>query len=242
MLRVYHRWYSPSVGRDMELLVFGHSGARVLVFPTRCGRFYDFENFGLVESCRAAIENGRIQLWCVDSFDNQSVYARWLPPPDRMPAHARFERYVLDEVIPLSAERNPGGGLWTMGCSLGAWHAVNLAARHPQRFRRIIALSGRYDLTRCFGRYRDLFDGWYDDTIYFNLPSHYLPRLDSPDLIADLRHLRIDLACGNSDVIASNNHELADCLRSKGADLAFHQWDGEAHKAEAWRHMVAAYV
>ncbi|MGD8805869.1 MAG: esterase, partial [Chloroflexota bacterium] len=27
MKREYHRWYSPSLGRDMELLIFGHAGA-----------------------------------------------------------------------------------------------------------------------------------------------------------------------------------------------------------------------
>jgi esterase/lipase superfamily enzyme len=31
----------------MELLVFGHAGSRVLVFPTSMGRFYEFEDRGL---------------------------------------------------------------------------------------------------------------------------------------------------------------------------------------------------
>jgi esterase/lipase superfamily enzyme len=35
MNREYHRWYSHRLGRDMELLIFGHAGAKVLVFPTR---------------------------------------------------------------------------------------------------------------------------------------------------------------------------------------------------------------
>src|SRR3989304_3128320 len=34
-----HRWFSPSLQREMELLVFGRGGARVLVFPTSKGRF-----------------------------------------------------------------------------------------------------------------------------------------------------------------------------------------------------------
>src|SRR5689334_13567245 len=32
MHREYHRWYSPVLGRDMEMLVFGHAGARMLAF------------------------------------------------------------------------------------------------------------------------------------------------------------------------------------------------------------------
>jgi esterase/lipase superfamily enzyme len=34
----------------MELLIFGHAGAKVLVFPTRQGRFFDYENWGLVDA------------------------------------------------------------------------------------------------------------------------------------------------------------------------------------------------
>lgn len=33
MERAYHRWFSPHMGHEMELLVFGQSGAKVLVFP-----------------------------------------------------------------------------------------------------------------------------------------------------------------------------------------------------------------
>src|ERR1700719_596773 len=48
MNREYHKWYSPRLGRDMELLVFGHAGLPVLVFPTSGGRFYEFEDRGMV--------------------------------------------------------------------------------------------------------------------------------------------------------------------------------------------------
>lgn len=52
MNREYHRWYSHRLGRDMELLIFGHAGAKVLCFPTGDGRFYEYENLRLVESPR----------------------------------------------------------------------------------------------------------------------------------------------------------------------------------------------
>ena len=57
MKREYHKWYSPALGRDMELLVFGHGGARVLAFPTRCGRFYEYEERGW--SARLATTSSR---------------------------------------------------------------------------------------------------------------------------------------------------------------------------------------
>jgi esterase/lipase superfamily enzyme len=31
----------------MELLIFGHAGAKVLMFPTRDGRFWEYEKLNL---------------------------------------------------------------------------------------------------------------------------------------------------------------------------------------------------
>ena len=56
MNREYHCWHSPALRRDMELLVFGHAGARVLVFPTAGGRFHEWEDQGMVNALRDLIE------------------------------------------------------------------------------------------------------------------------------------------------------------------------------------------
>jgi len=62
MNREYHRWYSPHLCRDMELLVFGWGGARVVVMPARAGRFHDYEDWGIVEGIRDKLENGWIHV------------------------------------------------------------------------------------------------------------------------------------------------------------------------------------
>ena len=66
MNREHHRWYSPSLERDMELLVFGHAGARVLVFPTSMGSFFQWEDTGMIATLSDQLENGDLQLFCVD--------------------------------------------------------------------------------------------------------------------------------------------------------------------------------
>src|SRR5581483_11078761 len=83
MNREYHRWYSRSLDRDMELLVFGHSGARVLVFPTSMGRFFQWEDTGMIETLGGRLEQGGIQLYCVDSVDSESWYAKQKHPAAR---------------------------------------------------------------------------------------------------------------------------------------------------------------
>ena len=52
MNREYHFWWSWRLNRNMELLVFGHAGAKVIVFPTREGRFYEYENLRMTEVLR----------------------------------------------------------------------------------------------------------------------------------------------------------------------------------------------
>ncbi|MEJ7609377.1 MAG: esterase, partial [Bryobacteraceae bacterium] len=79
----------------MELLVFGHGGARVLVFPTRQGRFYDYENWGLVAALQNSVDRGQLQLFCVDSVDSETLYCRSCAPHAKVARHAQFEQYIL---------------------------------------------------------------------------------------------------------------------------------------------------
>src|SRR4030067_1187081 len=68
----YHRWWSGNLNREMELKVYGHAGKPVLVFPAAGGRFYEYEDFGMVAACRSFLEGGRIVLFTVDRGDHQS--------------------------------------------------------------------------------------------------------------------------------------------------------------------------
>src|SRR5947209_5710602 len=92
--REYHRWYSPTLGRDMELLLYGHAGAPVLVFPTSMGRFYEYEDRGMVSTLRQKIEEGWITLLCVDSVDAESWYNRDVHPEVRVARHLQYEGYL----------------------------------------------------------------------------------------------------------------------------------------------------
>lgn len=226
----------------MELLVFGHAGARTLVFPTRAGRFFDYENWGLVASLRDSIERGCIQLFCLDSVDAESLYCRWRTPRQRIERHLQYESYVLEEVLPFSESRNGNPFLITHGCSLGAFHAVNLAFRHPHRVGKVVALSGRYDLTVANAWYRDLFDGYYDETIYYHTPSHFVPNLSDGRILSRLADMEITFAIGADDPLSTNNHGLSEALHQKGVGHGLHLWEGEAHRARYWRRMVPQYL
>lgn len=235
MNREYHGWYSPALGRDMEMLVLGHAGARVLVFPTSQGRFYEWEDRGMADALGEHLSRGWVQLFCVDSVDAESWYAEWKHPGDRAWRHLEYERYLLDEVLPFTAHRNPDPFLMATGASFGAYHAVNLAFRHPHRFGRVIGLSGLYDIRRFT-------DGHYDANVYACNPSHYVSELTDPAHLDAMRRMDIVLATGAEDAFVENNRHLSRILWEKGVGNALRIWDGWAHDWPWWREMIVKYV
>lgn len=241
MKREYFKWFSPNLERDMELLVFGHSGAKVLFFPPRMGRFYDYENWKVIAALETKITNGELQLFCVDSVDLESFYNNFKHPGYRIYRHIQYEKYVLEEVLSLANGLNNNIHIISAGCSLGAYHAVNVAMRHPQLFCKVVGMSGRYDLTKSSGYFQDLLSGYHNDFIYFNMPNQYLKNLEDPNLIQQLNKMDIILAIGKEDPFLESNHKLSNILNEKGISHQLFEWDEEAHKACYWRSMVSIY-
>ena len=242
MRREYRRWYSPRLHRDMELLIFGHAGAKVLMFPTRDGRFWEYETLNIVGRLADKIDAGQLQLYCVEGMARETFYNCGLHPADRIRRHKAFEEYILNEVLPLMAWMNSHDCTIAMGCSLGAFQAVSLVFRHPHLFRKLVAFSGRYDLTMRVESFGDLFDGYYGDDIYFHTPTHFLPGLACPWRLESLRRLDIVLAVGSTDPFLDNNRYLSQLLAEKSIRHQLHVWNGRAHRAGAWREMAALYV
>ena len=242
MHREYYEWLSPALDRQMEMLVFGTAGARVLFFPTRRARFFDYENWGVIEALRPKIEAGQLQLYCVDSIDGESLYCADKHPAERIQRHLQYERYILDEVVPLTRHLNPNMCLIAAGCSMGAYHAVNLAFRHPDLFGRVVGLSGRYDLTQHMACFRDLFQGYVDEAVYLNTPTRFIAHLDHDYYLDHLRRLDITLAVGETDAFLENNLVLSQQMQEKHITHQLYVWAGEAHTPTAWQHMVDLYL
>lgn len=242
MKREYFRWHSHTLDRDMELLVFGHAGAKVLMFPTRDGRFWEYENLGIVNSLADKLEAGQLQLFCVDGVAGETLYGNGIRPQDRARRFTAFEDYILDEVLPLMDRLNPHECVIAQGCSLGAFQAANLVFRHPHRFRKLVAFSGRYDLTLKVEAFGDLFDGHYDDDVYFHTPSHFLPGLMCEWRLEHLRRIDMVFTIGDEDPFLDNNFHLSQTLHGKGVAHRLHIWKGRAHRGSAWRMMAPLYI
>ena len=159
------------------LIAYGHYGRPFLVFPSEQGRAWDFENNGMVDAVADLVDGGRAKLYCVDSGDAHSWSDRGAPIDERARRHDDYERWLLDAVVPWIAD-DCGGPLEiaTLGCSLGAYHAVNIALRRADLFPLAIGLSGNYDPTA--------WHAWGEpgDATYFHNPMAYVANLHGSHL------------------------------------------------------------
>jgi esterase/lipase superfamily enzyme len=237
MHREYHKWWSPSLHRDMEMIVVGHHGARVLVFPTSKGSFHEWEDRGMFGSNGLGhhIDNGWLQFFCVDSVDAESWYNWSANVAHRAARQNSYMRYLTDEVIPLTRVKNDNPFLISAGASFGAYHAACFAFRYPELVGRVLALSGMFDIKSFTG-------GLSNDTVYFNNPMDFLqhehdgPRLDM------LRRLDIIIATGRDDRLRNESEALSRVLWNRGIGNALRLWDGWSHDWPYWQKMMQTYV
>jgi esterase/lipase superfamily enzyme len=235
MKRDYHRWFSPSLGRDMELLVFGHAGARLLAFPTSRGPFYEWEQNGLIGALWEHLERGWLQIYCVDSVDGESWYAYHKWPGDRAWRQLQYDQYISAEVLPLSRQLNANPFLITAGASFGAFHALSYGLRHPDLVNRVISMSGLCDIRRFLG-------GYYDTNVYFLNPCDFLANESDPHRLAALRRQDVILVVGRDDALLETNERLSAVLWSRGIGNALRVWNGWHHDWPHWHKMMRMYV
>jgi esterase/lipase superfamily enzyme len=173
MRRDYHNWFSSRLDRHMELLSYGHAGTPLLVFPTSRARFFEYEDSGMIHALAPKIEAGRLYVFCVDSVDTESWHNRSIHPHDRVMRQIAYENYLLFEVVPFMKGTSGAAQIWTTGCSLGGYQALNFAMRHPDVTSACVAMSGSFDMKRFM-------DGYYDQDFYYNNPVDYLPNMNDP--------------------------------------------------------------
>lgn len=235
MNREYHVWHSPSLNRRMELLVFGHAGARVVVFPTSQGRFFEWEDRGMMGTLHEHLERGWLQIYCVDSVDAESWYCRWAHPGGRSYRHHQYFEYIRNEVLPLTEHKNPNPFLMMVGASFGAYHAMAFGLKYPDKVDRIVGLSGAYDI-------RFMTNGYSDDYVYFNNPMQFIPNEHDGYRLSLLRHLDIVMAVGREDRLLESSRAMSRELWAKGIGNALREWDGWSHDWPYWQKMILHYI
>ena len=235
MQREHVRWWSPSLGRDMDLLWFGHSGRPVLMFPTSAGRFYENEDMHLAGSLSHKVDAGEIQLALVDSVNNESWYNKGVHPAVRAARHMQYDAYLRNELVPYVHNRAQRGDLAVYGASFGAYLAANFAARYPDVITRAVLFSGVYDI-------HSFTDGYWDENCYFNCPTAYIPNMDG-EWVGKLSRVEWVIATGEHDTLVQQNREFSGLLWAKGIPNYLEIWNGVfGHDWPWWREHLKRFL
>ena len=235
MNREYHKGYSQELHRDMEMLVFGQAGTPILVFPTSMGRFFEYEDRGMIGVLAGKIEGGEWQVFCPDAIDTESWYNKSAHPRIRVLRHLQYERYILHELLPYLRWRNPSPQLTVTGCSFGGYHAVNFSLKHPDIVSACVSMSGAFDI-------HQFLDGYYDDDAYFNCPQDYVPNMDDDWYLSRYRQMKIVLASGEWDMCLDQNVKLSAMLNGKAVPNWLDIWgDHTEHDWPFWLRAAGKY-
>lgn len=236
MTRDYVRWYSQHLQRDMEILVFGHAGRPMIVFPTSMGAFFEYEDRGMVEALAPKIDAGDVQLFCVTTVDAESFYADHAHPRQRIERYLAWERYLVEHVVNFVRHRNGSQTMGVTGCSFGAFHAFLMALRHPDVFTSCITMGGAFDLKRFL-------DGYTDTDAYLLSPPDFLPQLGDEWFLSRIRANKWVLVTGEHDICRAQTEEAAGMLAAKGVPHSLHVWGhGSIHDWPEWVKMANAYI
>ncbi|MDQ1743948.1 MAG: hypothetical protein QOE23_2287 [Pseudonocardiales bacterium] len=239
-----HEQYLAGAEFGGSVVVHGHYGRPVLVFPSEQGRAQDFENNGMTGAVADLVEAGRVKFYCVDSADAHTWSDNALPTEERARRHGSYESWVLDQVVPwMSGDAGGATEFATLGCSLGAYHAANFALKRADLFPLALCLSGNYDPIswRPWGE--------IGEQTYFNNPMAYVANLDGDhlDWLRGRVNLLLVVGQGAWEVHPTRSlpstQAFAALLAAKGIRHELDLWGYDVpHDWSSWRAQLAHHL
>jgi esterase/lipase superfamily enzyme len=224
------------------VLVFGHHGRPVLVFPAQESNRYEWEERGMLAAVAGLVDAGRVKLYCVDSWDSSIWHDDWLSLEERARRHGGYEAWLLEHVVPLiHADCRGFQEILTTGVSFGAYHAANLTLRRADVFPLAICLSGIYDVAGL---------GWGErgEAVYFNNPADFVGGLHGDHLEWLRSQANLVLVVGrgaweDSTGSLDQTHRFAALLAEKGLRHELDVWGEDSpHDWPAWRAQIAHHL
>lgn len=231
MKEEYFKWFSNYLQRDVEMLVFGHAGYPVVLFPTSMGSFYENRDMGLIESAKWYIEQGLIQVFCPESNDKQSFYNKSVHPHQKIQQHVAYDKMICHELVERIRLNTRVGKVVVSGCSFGGYHAANFSFRHPGYVSHMFSMSGAFDI-------RSFMYGYQHDDIFYNSPLEYLQGLND----YELWNMDIVLGTSNWDICFDSNLKLHEVLKSRSVNHWLDVRQNRLHDWDLWREMFPHYL
>ncbi|MEO6961090.1 MAG: alpha/beta hydrolase-fold protein [Puia sp.] len=227
----YHKWHSPSLNRNVEMLVFGYAGQPVILFPTSQGAYYQNKDQGMIDAVKGLIENGKVKIYCPDSLDDQTWYNKSVSPEERAHNYTCYDHMLETELIPWAQHETGYERMALAGCSFGGYHAVNTSFRHPHLASYCFSMSGAFDIRRFV-------TGFYSDSVYFNNPVDFIVNDNNPNLWK----MGIVLGTSEHDICKPENERLSGILHLKNINHWLDVRPNASHDWPVWREMFPHYL
>ncbi len=232
---------SSYLDREMHIIQYGNSGVPFLGFPTQCAQSSNYEDFGVTRTLSPYLEEGKMQLFCVDTVDDESWYCENGINTWRSARQESYYRFITEEVIPFIKEQAMSKVKpFVMGIDMGATHAAIVFFRRPELFSGLIALSGIYDSSFYY-------HGWMDSTLYDNSVECFLSNMpeDHP-WIRRYNNAIILMCCGRGpweDECLRTLKNLDKILHRKRISAMINYWGEEvSHDWPWWKHQLEYYI
>lgn len=231
----YHKWNSYYLYGEYEMLVFGQRGYPVIFFPYSRGRYYQLKDSGFMNAASGILDSGNVKIYCPDSADSQSWYNYSIHPADRVKTHNGYENLIIKEVIDFAKHESGREKVGVAGCCFGAYHALNIALRHPDLVDSVICLGGTYDIKRFIY-------GYYDDNCYFNGPLDFLPGLEDEWYLERMRQMNINFGIGENDKYIEENKRISFLLNRKNVPHNFEVIPNAGHDTNLWLSLFPKFL
>jgi esterase/lipase superfamily enzyme len=223
------------------VLAYGHYGRPVIAFPSENGEVSDWEERGMVDAIAWLIDDGRVKLYCVPSFDRESWTRGDLPLEERARRHGHYEWWILSRLVPFVQADSSTHELVATGCSFGAYHAANFCLKRADLFPVAICMSGVYDVSVQGG-------GERGDAVYFNNPMDYVAHLEGSHLDWLRSAASVLLVCGqgqweDTTGALESTKRFGALLAEKGLRCEVDLWGHDVpHDWPSWRRQIAHHL
>lgn len=213
------------------MLVFGDAGIPLILFPQTGTNYFDYKDFGVIESLRQFIEEQTIKVYCPDPYTLKSWQNYELEPQERVERYLKYEQTILHDIVGFANYETEEEKILFAGFGFGGYHALNLILKYPDLSRGVISIGGDFDVKRFV-------EGHFDDLVYFNSPLDYLFGLDDEKYIERYKKLKIILSTGSLDESFEQNRYISKLLFEKNVNHLFDVYPYKLNTFEDCKHVL----